>query len=91
MDDLEKTKRPFPALWIAATLVLCALFVFASAPRAAAQSGNQGSEKYLSIIQNIFEFIQKRYVEDVDPQKLYEGAMDGMFKALEDPYTAFLP
>jgi carboxyl-terminal processing protease len=91
MNDVEKVKRPFRALWLAATLVLCALFVFASVPRAGAQNGDQASENYASIIQNIFDFIQKRYVEEVDPQKLYEGAMDGMFKALGDPYTAFLP
>jgi carboxyl-terminal processing protease len=91
MDDLEKKKQPFPTLWLAATLILCALFVFASAPRATAQSGGQELDKYASIIQNIFEFIQQHYVEEVDPQKLYEGAMDGMFKALDDPYTAFLP
>jgi carboxyl-terminal processing protease len=93
MDDFKKPKRSFPALWFAATLVLCAVFIFASMPRAVAQGKGQEqeSEKYSSIIQNIFEFIQKRYVEEVDPKKLYEGAMDGMFKALGDPYTAFLP
>jgi carboxyl-terminal processing protease len=91
MDDLEKTKRPFPALWFAATLVLCALFVFASAPSAVAQNSAQEAKRHISVIQNIFEFIQQHYVEEVDPQKLYEGAMDGMFKALGDPYTAFLP
>ncbi|MDR0551140.1 MAG: S41 family peptidase, partial [Spirochaetaceae bacterium] len=34
--------------------------------------------------------IQKHYVEEVDPQKLYEGAMNGMFNALGDPYSTFL-
>ena len=29
MNDVEKVKRPFRALWLAATMVLCALFVFA--------------------------------------------------------------
>jgi carboxyl-terminal processing protease len=91
MDDVKKARRPFPSLWLAATMVLCAFFVLASAPYAAAQSSGRDSERYASILQNIFEFIQKHYVEEVDPQKLYEGAMDGMFKALEDPYTAFLP
>ncbi|GHT82650.1 peptidase S41 [Spirochaetia bacterium] len=82
-------------IWFAAVLVLSALCIFASVPRAVAQGLAQGndqdSKRYTSIIQNIFDFIQKRYVEDVDPKLLYEGAMSGMFKALGDPYTAFLP
>jgi carboxyl-terminal processing protease len=78
-------------VWFAATLILCIVFIFASAPRADAQGAEQGANRYTSIIQNVFEFIQKRYVEEVDPKILYEGAMTGMFNALGDPYTAFLP
>ncbi|GHV21316.1 peptidase S41 [Spirochaetia bacterium] len=46
--------------------------------------------RYKSVLQNVFDFIQKHYVEDVDPQVLYEGAMNGMFNALDDPYSTFL-
>jgi carboxyl-terminal processing protease len=38
----------------------------------------------------VFEFIQRHYVEEVDPETLYEGAMTGMFDSLGDPYSAFL-
>jgi carboxyl-terminal processing protease len=44
----------------------------------------------MSLLQNVFEFIQKHYVEEVDPKTLYEGAMTGMFNSLEDPYSSFL-
>jgi carboxyl-terminal processing protease len=89
MDDMKKT--PFPALWLAALLVLSGIFIFASVPRAEAQGTEPDSKRYTSIIQNVFDFIQRRYVEEVDPKLLYEGAMAGMFNALGDPYTAFLP
>jgi carboxyl-terminal processing protease len=42
------------------------------------------------MLQKVFEFIRQRYVEDVDPQALYEGAMTGMFGALGDPHSVFL-
>jgi carboxyl-terminal processing protease len=42
-------------------------------------------------MQQVFDFIQRHYVEEVDPQVLFEGAMTGMFNALEDPYSNFLP
>jgi carboxyl-terminal processing protease len=41
-------------------------------------------------LQNVFDFIQRHYVEEVDPQALYEGAMNGMFEVLGDPYSSFL-
>ncbi|AEF84182.1 carboxyl- protease [Treponema primitia ZAS-2] len=87
----QKNPQKIPVLWFVATLVLCAVFIFVSVPRASAQGEEQDSKKYTSIIQSVFDFIQKRYVEEVDPKVLYEGTMTGMFNALGDPYTAFLP
>jgi carboxyl-terminal processing protease len=51
----------------------------------------QNARKYTSIMQNVFDFIQRHYVEEVDPQVIFEGAMTGMFNALGDPYSNFLP
>jgi carboxyl-terminal processing protease len=87
----NRGKPAFPVLWFTATLVLCVIFVFASVPKAEAQGTEQDPKRYMSIIQNVFDFIQKRYVEEVDPKLIYEGALSGMFKALGDPYSAFLP
>jgi carboxyl-terminal processing protease len=68
------------------------MFTLISAPRVEAQGkeGNPQNWQYTSIIQNVFDFIQKHYVETVDPKILYEGAMEGMFNALGDPYSSFL-
>jgi carboxyl-terminal processing protease len=42
-------------------------------------------------MQNVFEFIQRHYVDEVDPQTIYEGAMSGMLNALGDPYSVYMP
>jgi carboxyl-terminal processing protease len=84
-------------VWIVSTLALCAVFILASVPRAAAQgqdqaaSGSSRPSQYTSIIRYVFDLIQQQYVEEVDPNALYEGAMQGMFNALGDPYSSFLP
>lgn len=35
--------------------------------------------------------ITERYVDDVDPKKLQDGAIKGMVDALGDPYTVYVP
>ena len=100
MSDLRRGKSNFTWVWIIATVALCALFTFALIPGAAAQGTGQSvlpgtnqpqqTRRYHSLMQNVFNFIQNHYVEEVDPQVLFEGAMNGMFTALEDPYSTFL-
>ncbi|GHV66971.1 peptidase S41 [Spirochaetia bacterium] len=100
---------PLSLVWLVSTVLLCAAFIFAAAPRVDAQGREQektqstaqgqtiplintrDSRHYLSIIQRVFDFVQRNYVEEVDPKILYEGAMTGMMNALGDPYTSFLP
>lgn len=77
-------------LWVVSTIALCAVFAFAAAPRAEAESSDDG-RRYALIIQNVFDFIQRHYVDEVEATKLYEGAMKGMFEALGDPHSVFLP
>ncbi|MDR0388563.1 MAG: S41 family peptidase [Spirochaetaceae bacterium] len=77
-------------IWIAATLCLAGVFILVSASRVEAQSREEDSQRYTAIIQQVFNFIQRRFVEESDPQALYEGAMRGMFEALGDPYSVFL-
>jgi carboxyl-terminal processing protease len=94
--DLQRNPSPgaFPraaVLWTGATLVIGVVFILASAPQVQAQSGSQDAQRYGSIIQYVFDSIQRRYVEEVDPKVVFEGAMNGMFNALGDPYSSFLP
>ena len=39
----------------------------------------------------IFDVIERSYVEDKGVKPLVNGAIDGMLKALDDPYTVYLP
>lgn len=86
---------PLSFVWIASTVAFCALFVLASVPPARAESADQNStaaegRRYALIIQNVFDFVQRHYVDDVEAKKLYEGAMKGLFEALGDPHSVFL-
>ncbi|MDR0569065.1 MAG: S41 family peptidase [Spirochaetaceae bacterium] len=87
-------KTPLPLIWVGATLFLCVIFTLASVPRAEAQgmsqTKNQNVRQYTAILQNVFDFIQRHYVDEVDPKSLYEGAMSGLLNALGDPHSSFL-
>jgi carboxyl-terminal processing protease len=84
-------KPSLSLFWLVSTLCFCAIFVFASVPDAEAQGRDPDTRRYTAIIQNVFDFIRQHYVEEVDPQTIFEGAMSGMFNALGDPYSSFLP
>ena len=89
MKKLSEKKRT-ALYWVLSTLVLGAVFI-ASAARVEAQNNAGSARQYPSLIQNVFDFIQRNYVDEVDDQKLFEGAMKGMLESLDDPHSAFLP
>ena len=88
MKKLSEKNR-FSLLWVLSGLVLALLFIVVSV-RAEAQN-NPGDKPYPAIIQNMLELIQRNYVDEVDSQTLFEGAMKGMLESLGDPHSAFLP
>lgn len=53
-------------------------------------SSKATSKQYLGQFGAIYEWIQKNYVDEVDPQVLYRGALKGMLSELGDPYTTYL-
>ncbi len=78
-------------IWLASGLVAFAiLFAVAFVPTALAQPETTDTEEYLQILEEVFHYIEENYVEEVDPQVLFEGAMQGMFDTLDDPYSYFL-
>jgi len=98
----SRRKIPFSWIWFGATLLLCVVFAFASVPSVLAQVREGGTQsgqadsilknrRYMETIQQVFNFIQRHYVEEVDSKVIFEGAMTGIFNALGDPYSAFLP
>ncbi|MCL2705092.1 MAG: S41 family peptidase [Spirochaetaceae bacterium] len=79
-------------LWMGASVFLAIVVVlFLLSPFTFAQTtGSNDASAYTDVLQQVMKFIQNYYVEDVDPKKLYEGAMKGMFESLGDPYSVFL-
>jgi len=102
MSD-NRRKIPVSWIWFLSTLLLCVVFAFASVPGALAQArdglntasgqsdNTQRNRRYSLVIQQVFDFIQRHYVEEVDSKVIFEGAMTGIFNALGDPYSSFLP
>ena len=79
-------------LWIGITVTLLTILVIVTfAPRALAQSWNQES-KSGDMFGYVFEYILDHYVEEnrLDSDALLEGALDGLFETLDDPYSAYL-
>jgi carboxyl-terminal processing protease len=81
-------------IWLGAALFSFALLFFTLVtPAVFAQSKDEkakSNERYLQLLQYVFNFVQKNYVDEVDSKVLYEGAMKGMLDALKDPYTMYI-
>lgn len=72
----------------------CALFIFGLVvtfnPGISAQQSSQETQQYIDRIQYAFNFILQNYVDEVPAEELYEGAMQGLFDSLDDPYSYYL-
>lgn len=79
---------------IRAAFVVIFLSIVSSQCFAQSQSQSSGENystfQYMSRIRDAFLLVQQNYVEEVDAQVLYEGALKGMLEALGDPYTLYL-
>ena len=90
MPENSRPKRRERAFWVGLTSVLVGLvLLLAVAPSVFAQSFSD-TDRVLGIFENIFRFVEENYVEDVDPEVLLEGALEGLFSSLDDPYSAYL-
>ncbi len=80
-------------LWIVVTAFLAAVIVLLSfAPRVLAGNQEAETQRLLSTFFEVFRFVQENYVDEekVDPKNLVDGALRGMFEALDDPHSAYL-
>jgi carboxyl-terminal processing protease len=84
--------RASSVVWALACLLSLGVGFFAvSVPQAAAQAAQSEDDKrYSQLLQTVYQFILKNYVDVVDPSKLYQGAMKGMLDSLGDPHSVFL-
>lgn len=53
--------------------------------------GRSADYKFFDELVEVKHLISSRYVDEVDEQKLREGAIKGMVEALNDPYTVYVP
>ncbi|MCQ2610284.1 MAG: S41 family peptidase [Treponema sp.] len=89
-NNKPHNKRFFRIAVISIVLLTSGLFVSYCFAQSNKNSQTDKISQYYKNIIMVFNYIKEFYVEDIDPQVLYEGAMDGMLKALEDPYTVYL-
>jgi carboxyl-terminal processing protease len=78
-----------------AVAVIVSVYTLLS-PSLFAQTGSSDAEKsaksrqYMDLITSVFSFVQQNYVDEVDPEVLYEGALKGIMDSLGDQYTTYL-
>lgn len=81
-------------IWILTCLFSVMLTLTVSfAPSLFAQSQQEQAQEtaaYMQYLQYIYETIQRYYVNEIDPEVLYQGAAEGMINALKDPYTMYI-
>ena len=51
---------------------------------------NLTSSEYAAMFQSVFQYVMNNYVEEVNPEELFDGAMRGLFESLGDPHTTYL-
>jgi carboxyl-terminal processing protease len=53
-------------------------------------SGQDGTYFKHQLLEQVHRIVADRYVDKIDPGKLYQMAIDGMLEELHDPYSVFL-
>lgn len=85
---IDQNKRTF---WFSLTGALTLfLFVLVSTPTLLAQGSKPEDQRLLTILEQVYQFIQNNYVDEVEAETLIQGALDGMFESLDDPHSAYL-
>lgn len=78
-------------LFISAIALVCGFFTVQCFSQSLKHSHSSDSDKqYTEILEQVFTYVQKNYVEEVDPEVLYQGALKGMLESLNDPYSVYM-
>lgn len=89
-DKLLFSFRHVCSVIIAICLSAAASQCFAQSASRTANLEEKKQRQYLDIINSLFYYIQQNYVEEVTAESLYEGAVSGMLKSLNDPYSVYM-
>ncbi len=77
--------------WISLTaVILLCMTLLIFAPGAFADSSNRNIQRYISLFEQVFRFVHENYVDEVEPEVLFEGALNGLFDSLDDPHSSYL-
>lgn len=89
---MKQKKERF--IWMGLSICLALLIVFlVLAPKLQASPQNNADEQinqYSYLFKDVMSYVHENYVDEVDPNVLFEGAMKGLFESLDDPYSVFL-
>ncbi len=80
-------------IWIGITAFSLAIIILLSfSPGVLAGERDAESQTLLELFYEVFYFVQDNYVDEekVESNNLMEGALKGMFEALDDPYSTYL-
>lgn len=87
----DNTPGTGKSVWIGFSAVLFVMLLALShVPVLTAQGGQNSPDQAIALFEQVYRFIQRNYVEEVDPEVLLQGALQGMFDSLDDPYSAYL-
>lgn len=87
---MQTGKRNDNLFWTGlGTVMIIVVLALAVTPAVFAQSRTQ-SERLLNLFEDVFQFVEDNYVDEVDPNILIEGALRGLFESLDDPHSAYL-
>lgn len=89
-QDTTRLKRRERAIWGTLTVLLLAIVLaFTVTPTLLAEQRSE-TDRVLDVFESVLRFVERNYVDEVDPNVLLEGALRGMFEILDDPYSAYL-
>ncbi len=87
---MKKIRNRLSWLIVSVLTIGFTLFLIITPTLSAQMLPSQEVNNYLTRFQYIFQYVLRAYVDEVDPQELYEGALKGMFETLDDPYSYYL-
>jgi carboxyl-terminal processing protease len=83
----------FPKLgryWLVITALICAFMIIGTyQAHQLASARENGTYEQLKIFGSVLDLVQRNYVEEVPPQELIYGAVQGMLTSL-DPHSSFM-
>ncbi len=83
-------KKRFFTIFAVCILTVITSQCFAQSQTKSAEPQAQNDKRNLEIIEALYYYIQENYVDEVDSQKLYEGALKGMLESLDDPHSSYM-